>query len=394
MKRILPTIVIAQFFCTSLWFAGNAVIGDIALKFQLDAQYLAYLTSTVQFGFITGTLVFSLLSIADRFSPSKVFFTCAILAGMVNLVIGYNIDVSTLILCRFLTGFFLAGIYPVGMKIAADHYDQKLGRSLGWLVGALVMGTAFPFLLKSIGIFPWGDVILVISILSFLGGLIIWFFVPDGPFRKPGQKLNLGAFLTCFKHKKFSAVALGYFGHNWELYAFWVFLPVILTHYKNEHPNVQYNIPLLCFLIIGAGGIACVLSGIIAQHFGAKKIAILLLLISCTCCLISPILLESSPVVLVSFLFIWGMAVVADSPLFSTLIAQNAIPALKGTALTIVISIGFAVTIVSIQLISALRTSENANFIYMLLALGPIVGLISLFRENSESMVHVNNPLI
>jgi MFS family permease len=383
MKKILPIIVIAQFFCTSLWFAGNAIIGDIAVKFKIDVSYLAYLTSTVQFGFITGTLVFAILGIADRFSPAKVFFSCAIAAAIVNVAIGFNgIDVIMLILFRFLTGFFLAGIYPVGMKIAADHYDQKLGKSLGWLVGALVIGTAFPFLLKSMGFLPWRDVILTISILSCCGGIAILIAVPDGPFRKPVQKLNLGAFLTCFKYKKFNAVALGYFGHNWELYAFWVFLPLIITHYKGEHPDFTFNTPLLCFLIIGAGGVACVLSGIIAQHFGAKKVATIALSISCTCCLLSPILFKSSPMILVIFLFIWGMAVVADSPLFSTLIAQNAVAELKGTALTIVICIGFAITIISIQLISALRTDENANFIYMLLGLGPIAGLVALTRTS------------
>jgi MFS family permease len=381
MKKILPIIVIAQFFCTSLWFAGNAIIGDIAAQFKLDVSYLAYLTSTVQFGFISGTLVFALLSVADRFSPSKVFFICATLAAVVNLAIGFDgINVFILILCRFLTGFFLAGIYPVGMKIAADHYEQKLGKSLGWLVGALVIGTAFPFLLKSIGFLPWRDVIFTISALSFCGGTAILLGVPDGPYRKPGQKLKLGAFLTCFKHKRFNAVAFGYFGHNWELYAFWVFLPLMLAHYSHQH-HVDLNIPLLIFLIIGSGGVACVISGIIAQRFGAKKIATIALSISFTCCLLSPILLKSSPIIFIIFLFIWGMTVVADSPLFSTLVAQNAVGELKGTALTIVTCIGFTITIISIQLVSALRTTENTNFIFLLLGLGPIAGLTALIKN-------------
>src|SRR4051812_22195680 len=129
MKRILPTIVIAQFFCTSVWFAGNAIMGDIAKQLQLEPGYLAHLTSAVQLGFITGTLIFAILSIADRFSPVKVFFCCAMIAGVINLSAGINgITATTLLLCRFATGFFLAGIYPVGMKIASDHYQQGLGR--------------------------------------------------------------------------------------------------------------------------------------------------------------------------------------------------------------------------------------------------------------------------
>jgi MFS family permease len=144
-NRILPVIVISQFFCTSLWFAGNAVIADIAKQLHLEPAYLAYLTSAVQAGFIAGTLIFAILSISDRFSPSLVFFTCAIVAAVINLAVSiHSINSSALMLLRFMTGFFLAGIYPVGMKIAADHYQQGLGKSLGFLVGALVIGTAFP----------------------------------------------------------------------------------------------------------------------------------------------------------------------------------------------------------------------------------------------------------
>jgi MFS family permease len=150
MKRILPTIVIAQFFCTSVWFAGNAIMGDIAKQLHLEPAYLAHLTSAVQLGFIAGTLIFAVFSIADRFSPVKVFCCCAMIAAVLNLGASLDsIDVTMLIICRFATGFFLAGIYPVGMKIASDHYQQGLSKSLGFLVGALVLGTAFPHFLKS-----------------------------------------------------------------------------------------------------------------------------------------------------------------------------------------------------------------------------------------------------
>ena len=150
-KLILPLIVIAQFSCTSLWFASNGVIADLIVAFQLNESFLGSLTSAVQLGFIVGTFVFALLSIADRYSPSKVFLFSALLGSLFNLsLIWEGNNLSTILLLRFLTGFFLAGIYPVGMKIASDYFDKGLGRSLGFLVGALVLGTAFPHLVLSL----------------------------------------------------------------------------------------------------------------------------------------------------------------------------------------------------------------------------------------------------
>lgn len=384
MKKILPAIIIAQFFCTSVWFAGNAIMGDIAKQLNLEPAYLAHLTSAVQLGFIAGTLVFAVLSIADRFSPVKVFFSCALIAAAVNL--GASIDginATTLMLCRLITGFFLAGIYPVGMKIASDHYQQGLGKSLGFLVGALVLGTAFPHLLKSLtAALPWKYVIYSTSALSAIGGCAMLLLVPDGPNRKLGQKLNFAGFLSGFRDSKFRSAAFGYFGHMWELYAFWVFVPVILAAYKTHYPAATFNVPFLSFLIIASGSIACVFSGLISQRFGAKKVATAALTISCICCLVSPLLLfANATLAFIIFLFIWSMAVIADSPLFSTLVAQNAPVATKGTSLTIVNCVGFSITIVSIQLINALRTPDNAQYIYLLLAVGPVLGLWALRRK-------------
>lgn len=382
-QRILPIIVVAQFFCTSLWFAGNAVMANLVQQFHFEAFYLAHLTSAVQFGFIMGTLVFALFSISDRFSPSLVFFICAIIAALANLCVSLtSITATQLILVRAITGFFLAGIYPVGMKIAADHYQKGLGKSLGFLVGALVFGTAFPHFLKSINNIPWHYIIFSTSLLSIIGGLAVLVFIPDGPYRATGQKLSLKGFLMGFAHKKFRAVAFGYFGHMWELYAFWVFVPVMLLAYTNHHPNTAFNIPLLSFFIIAAGGFACMFSGVISSRFGVKKVATIALSLSCICCLVSPlILINGSPTVFITFLLIWSMAVIADSPLFSTLVAQNAVEAYKGSALTIVNCIGFSITIISIQLIGNLKTETNEQYIYMLLAIGPILGLIALMRR-------------
>jgi hypothetical protein len=160
------------------------------------------------------------------------------------------------------------------MKIASDHYQKGLGKSLGFLVGALVLGTAFPHLLKSLSAtLPWKYVVYSTSALSVVGGLTMLLFVPNGPFYKKGQYLNFTAFLNGFHNKDFRAVALGYFGHMWELYSFWAFVPVMLTSFKNHFHPVDLNVSFLSFLVIASGGPACVFSGLISQRFGAKKMA-------------------------------------------------------------------------------------------------------------------------
>jgi len=385
-RFILPIIVFSQFFCTSLWFAGNGVINSLVAAFDLGSGSLGHLTSSVQFGFIIGTLVFAILALADRFSPSKVFFWSALSGALFNLgVIWEGNTLFSILILRFLTGFFLAGIYPVGMKIAADYFEKGLGRSLGFLVGALVLGTAFPHLLREVtSNLPWKSVFIGTSLLASLGGTLMFLLVPDGPFRKPSQRIDLTGIFKVFNSRPFRASAFGYFGHMWELYAFWTFVPIMLTAYQEGHSDVGLSVPLLFFIIIGIGGLSCMMGGILAERVGVKRMAFLFLLISCTCSLASPFLLQlDSTILFLSFLLIWGMTVIADSPLLSTLVAQNAIPEIKGTALTIVNCIGFSITIVSIQLISFLRMQTDSNMIYLVLALGPILGLLSLSRNTT-----------
>lgn len=385
-KRILPVIVFSQFACTSLWFAGNAVIGNLAIEFNLPEGALANLTSSVQFGFIAGTLVFAILSIADRFSPSKVFLFSAVLGAGFNLItIWEGNSLFTLLLFRFLTGFFLAGIYPVGMKIAADYFEKGLGKSLGFLVGALVLGTAFPHFIKvSIGELPYRYVLLFSSALALLGGLLMIALVPNGPFRKPSQKLDFKAIFKVFDNSSFKQAAFGYFGHMWELYAFWAFVPVMLVQFNEMNPLAEVNVPLLSFIIIGMGGVACVVGGYLSEVFGVKTTAFYALLFSCNCCLFSPLIfLIGSKILFIGFLIFWGWVVIADSPLFSTLVAQNASPEIKGTALTIVNSIGFFITIFSIQLIYFLSEIMPQEYSYTFLGIGPVLGLIALTRKKN-----------
>lgn len=385
-KHVLPVIVISQFCCTSLWFAGNGVMSDLVTNYNLNNNTLGHLTSAVQFGFILGTLIFAIFTIADRFSPSKVFFACALTGSLFNLaIIWEGNNFASMLSLRFITGFFLAGIYPIGMKIAADYYNEGLGKSLGFLVGALVIGTAFPHLAKNMtDAFPWKYVLILTSTFALIGGFLMLLLVPDGPYRKTSAKLNLAACISVFRNYKFRSAAFGYFGHMWELYAFWTFTPIILKTYNLMHPKIDFDIPLLSFFIIAIGGLACVLSGYIAQKFGTKFIAKIALTISCGCCLATPLIfMITSKTMFISFLLFWGMVVIADSPLFSTLVAQNAPAKTKGTALTIVNCIGFAITIVSIQILNTIQDLMHPTHIYIVLASGPIFGLIPLHKKKN-----------
>lgn len=376
-RLILLIIVLAQFCCTSPWFASNAVIGDLIHQFGLEDDALGIIASAVQLGFIAGTLVFALLNIADRFSPSKVFTVCALInSGLNTAVIWEENGLYTLLLLRFSTGFCLAGVYPVGMKIAADHFDKGLGKSLGYLVGALVLGTAFPHLIGSLDReIPWQYVLLGTSALSAFGGLLMA-LVPNGPFHQPAQKLELSAFFKVFRGSKFRSAAFGYFGHMWELYAFWVFVPILVTSYNHQHGQLPLTSSLLSFMVIGIGCISCIIGGYLAHKFGSKKVAHFSLLFSGACCIAVPfVVLHLSPVVFLFFLLFWGMVVISDSPQFSTLVAQSADSSLKGTALTIVNCIGFAITIVSIQLLGKLIAQFDSPWTFMILAIGPLVGL-------------------
>ncbi len=377
----LAIIVLAQFCCTSVWFAGNAVMTDLSETFALPTTAVGSLTSAVQFGFICGTLVFAVLAVADRFSPARVFFGAAVAAAFCNaLAIWEGNTFWTLLAGRFGMGFWLAGIYPVGMKIAADYYQRGLGKSLGFLVGALVLGTAFPHLLNGVGgELPWRGILWFTSAIAATGGALMLLFVPDGPYRKVGTSPKLTAFARVFRHQPFRAAAFGYFGHMWELYTFWAFLPLLLAAYGAGYPEVGQNISLWSFAVIGVGGLACVLGGYLSQRVGVRRTAAWALSLSGACCLLLPWVFTLSPALFLTFLLAWGMLVIADSPLFSTLVAGSAEAEIKGTALTIVNCIGYALTIVSLQLLGWLGGWLGLVWCYPLLALGPILGLWGLF---------------
>ena len=383
-KKVLPVIVLSQFAGTSLWFVGNAVLPELKESLHLSQYAVSLVTSAVMLGFIAGTLVFAFFSLADRFSPVKLFFISSLLGALTNsAVVWFVTDGNTLFLFRFLTGFFIAGIYPVGMKIAADWYEKGLGKALGFLLGALMLGTAFPHLLKNREFdLPWKTVLHITSIIALAGGLLMLLFVGDGPFRKKSGGFRWDAFGKIFSSKKWRQSAFGYFGHMWELYAFWGFVPLIIELYSKKN-NQQLDISLLSFLVIAIGSIGSVAGGYLSQKIGSAKVAAWALFISGLCCFISPFSYSLPSFLFIGLLLIWGSTVSPDSPQFSTLVAQYAPDELRGTALTIYNSIGFAITTISLYVIDRLFHSPGffgGENTFALLGLGAIAGLPSMIR--------------
>ncbi len=383
-KHVLLLIVISQFAGTSLWFVGNAVLPELKQTLHLSQYALSLVTSAVMLGFIAGTLVFAFFSLADRFSPVKLFFICSLLGALTNSAVAWLAkDADSLFALRFITGFFIAGIYPVGMKIAADWYEKGLGKALGFLLAALVLGTAFPHLLKNRDFeLPWKTVLYFTSLVATAGGLLMVFFVGDGPYRKKSGGFQWNAFGKIFSSKKWRQSALGYFGHMWELYTFWGFVPVILELYVEKN-NTSLNIPLMSFLIIGCGSISCIVGGYLSQYVGSAKVATIALLVSGACCFLSPLIFQLPLFIFLFIFFVWGLAVIPDSPQFSTLITAYAPEHLRGTALTVYNSIGFAISTISLIVID--RVFHSHGFFakentFLLLGIGALAGLPSMFR--------------
>jgi len=372
---ILTVLVLAQFMGTSLWFAGNAAAPELESLLG-KTGLVPWITSAIQLGFILGTFGYAFFQVADRFSPSKVFLWSAVAAALANLSLLFlPMQVEVLLGGRFLTGVFLGGIYPVGMKIAADYVEDGLGMALGFLVGALVLGTSFPFLVQALDCnLSYPLLFAVPSVLAVLAGILVGFGIPDGPFRKKSTGLNFRLIPRLVQNRKLQGAAGGYFGHMWELYTFWAFLPLLISFLTKDSLSSSTQ-STWTFAIIAVGGISCALGGLISKKVGSARVAMGSLIASGACALLLLLLPEIPLATVLPFLLIWGMLVTADSPQFSTLVAQSVSPEDRGTALTLVNGLGFGLTIVSIQVTQLAAGFLSPNQFIGLLCLGPVLGV-------------------
>jgi MFS transporter, DHA1 family, inner membrane transport protein len=382
-RRILPVIVLSQFAGTSLWIAVNAIMPDLQQAWGLPATAVGTLTSAVQLGFVAGTLVFALLMLADRFLPPRVFLVCSLLGALLNAgTLLADGRFGVLLALRFGVGFLLAGIYPVGMKIAASWYRERLGAVMGVLIGALVLGTALPHGLRALagdsgslafsvaGYPPWQVVVLGVSLLAALGGLATALLVPVNPDAPRGVRITPRALGLIWSDWRLRASVLGYFGHMWELYAFIVLAPAIIATRL-----AGTSVSAAAFWAIGAGFAGCVGGGLLVRRFGSARVAQLQLATSMACCLASPLTLVAPLPLFMAWLLLWGATVVGDSPQFSTLTAQNAPAAVVGSVLTFSNCIGFAISVVSIELFVRAAHAWPLAGVLPWLAVGPALGL-------------------
>ncbi len=375
-RHILPVLVLAQFLGTSPWFAVNAVMPDLQQELGWPTSAVGTLTSALQFGFIAGTLVFALLAIADRFLPRRVFLVCSLAGAACTVGAWWMVrDHTALLAWRFATGFFLAGIYPVGMKIAAQWYVRGLGAALGVLLAALVLGSASAHALRALGAaLPWPTLMLGVAALSAIGGVLLYVGTGDPPGAQPRvTKLQWQALATLWTDRRVRSSVLGYFGHMWELYTMWVLVPLVLA---TRLQGVELS--WAAFLVLGAGAIGCAGGGWCAQRLGSARVAGTQLAISGACCLMAPWAMGASATLFFAWLVLWGITVSGDSPQFSALTARNAPPQAVGSVLTLTNSIGFAISIASILLFVSLAEHVALSALIPWLAIGPVLGLWAL----------------
>jgi MFS family permease len=326
----------------SLWFSGSAVVPALSKEWHLTDSEISWISIAVQLGFVAGTLISAILNLSDIISARHLVAVSAVAGAITNASFGlYANKPLPGIALRFITGVCLAGVYPPGMKIMATWFRQRRGMALGVLVGALTLGKATPYLVNALGSANWRTNVLFVSVLSVVGAIIVLLFVEDGPYALPRATFDLRQVTRIFANRGVRLASFGYFGHMWELYAMWIWIPVMMRASVALAGGDPRFAEISSFLVIGFGAIGCVAAGMWADRVGRTLVTSVAMAISGSCCLIVGLLFGGNPYLLFIIAAIWGASVVADSAQFSSCITELGDQQYIGTALTLQMCLGF-----------------------------------------------------
>lgn len=382
--RYLALVALAELLGMSVWFAANAIAPQLAQRWALTASETGWLSTVVQLGFVVGTAGAALLNLADTLSSRWYFASAATCAATANAALLLAPDYRWAIVCRGLTGVCLAGVYPPAMKMAATWFRERRGLAIGIVVGALTIGKATPYLVHAIPGAGVTMVIVIASVAALMSAVMIGAAYRDGPAPFPRRPFSLALVGSVLRDHRYRQVLGGYAGHMLELYACWIWLPAFLAASaaaRGQEPvSSAFWVAIGSFGVLATGAIGCVLGGELADRMGHVRFVVLAMAVSGGCALLTPFVFGGPAVLLVPVLLVWSVSVIADSAQFSTLVTRVIEPHAIGTALTLQTSIGFLLTMITIQLVPVLVQVTGWRFAFPVLALGPVIGIAAIRR--------------
>lgn len=380
--RTITLLSMAELLGMAVWFSASAVVASLAQAWSLDDSGRAWLTMSVQAGFVIGAFGSALLNLSDIFPAPRFIAVSAFLAALCTVLIPLFVNsLPVALILRLLTGMFLAGVYPVGMKVITTWTQKDRGLGIGIMVGALAIGSASPHLLNAFGgIADWRQVMVWSAILAAIGGLLSLLFVREGPYKRPSPRFNWKYVGEIVRQRELVLANAGYLGHMWELYAMWAWIAAFLTASFHSRGLSGTWGSAAAFAVISMGGLGSLLAGQLADRFGRTTVTIFSLAVSGLCCLLAGLLFGGNPILLTLLCLVWGFAIVADSAQFSAAISELCRSEYTGTALTLQTSLGFLLTLVTIRLTATLESYVGWNWAFAFLALGPVVGMWAMYR--------------